>query len=226
MFQLVSRSKKPEAVKLWEFITEEILPELFTTGTYTLPPKQSDIDKLNKNFYDDVLLSNYKNKLAVYLAYIGKYNGKHILKFGKSNDFVKRDLEQHRKMYKKFNVIKIWETIANDLVEENIKTNFASKQMLIALTKKQLDINCKEATKRELVVLNEINDLDYCIQMIESVVRNTILPQENKYLDEIREYKHKLELFEMETKHLKEINKQLTENIQDLRAHKNNKVIK
>jgi hypothetical protein len=100
------------------------------------------VDRLNKNFYDDVYLSNYKNILAVYLAYIGEYNGKHILKFGKSNDFVKRDLEQHRKMYKKFNVMKIWDTLANDLVEESIKTNFASKQMLIMLTKKQLNINC------------------------------------------------------------------------------------
>jgi len=124
LFQLISRSRKKQSVKLWEFITEEVLPELFTKGTYSLPAKETDINSLNKSFYDDNKLSNYKNKLAVYLAYIGKYKGKHVLKFGKSNDFVKRDLEQHRKMYKKFNVIRIWETLANDLVEENIKTNF------------------------------------------------------------------------------------------------------
>jgi len=74
-----------------------------------LSAKQSDVDRLNKSFYDD------KDKLAIYLAYIGKYKGHHILKFGKSNDFVKRDLEQHRKMYKKFNVIQIWSTLSNDL---------------------------------------------------------------------------------------------------------------
>nr|WBF71246.1 putative Bro-N domain-containing protein [Megavirus caiporensis] len=41
LFQLVSRSKKPEAVKLWRNITKEILPELFATETYTLPSKDN-----------------------------------------------------------------------------------------------------------------------------------------------------------------------------------------
>lgn len=220
LFQLISRSKKKEAAKFWEFITEEVLPELFTKGTYSLPPKQTDIDRLNKSFYDDALLSDYKNILAVYLAYIGEYNGKHTLKFGKTNDFATRDLVQHRKMYKKFNVIKIWETLANDLVENHIKLNFASKQILTTLTKKQLGIECKEATKTELVVIDEVNDLDYCINMIDSVVLKTILPQENKYLDEIREHKCKHALLEIEIKHLNEINKNLKENLNDLRLEK------
>ncbi|AVG46841.1 Bro-N domain-containing [Acanthamoeba polyphaga mimivirus] len=41
LFQLVSRSKKPEAIKLWRNITKEILPELFATETYTLPSKDN-----------------------------------------------------------------------------------------------------------------------------------------------------------------------------------------
>lgn len=45
LFQLVSRSKKPEAVKLWRNITKEILPELFATETYTLPSKDNIIKK-------------------------------------------------------------------------------------------------------------------------------------------------------------------------------------
>jgi len=197
LFQLVSHSQKPEAEALWEFITEEVLPKLFATGTYSLPAKESDIERLNKNFYDDNLLSDYKNKLAVYLAYIGKYKGKHILKFGKTNDFVERDLEQHRKMYKKFNVIKIWETIANDLVENDIKINFTSKNMLTVLTKEQLKIQCKEKTKRELVTLNEIGDLDYCINMITDVVAKTKLPREIELNDEIKQWKHKCEILEI-----------------------------
>ncbi|AGC02442.1 BRO-N domain containing protein [Acanthamoeba polyphaga moumouvirus] len=194
LFQLVSRSKKPEAVKLWRKITKEILPELFATGTYTLPPKESDIDRLNKSFYDDNMLSDYQNIPAIYLAYIGKYNNKHILKYGKSNDFVTRDLEQHRTMYKKFNVIKIWETMANDKVESKIKTNFASKNMSTVLSKKELGIKCKQATKRELVVLNEVNDLEYCLNMIDNVVKNTTLPQEDEYIKTINNWEHKYEL--------------------------------
>ncbi|QGR54391.1 Bro-N domain-containing protein [Moumouvirus maliensis] len=41
LFQLVSRSKKSEAVKLWRKITKEILPQLFATETYTLPSKDN-----------------------------------------------------------------------------------------------------------------------------------------------------------------------------------------
>ena len=226
VFQLVSRSKKPEAIKLYEFITETILPELFSKGTYSLPAKKSDINRLIKNFYDDNMLSNYKDILAVYLAYIGEYNGKHVIKFGKSNDFVRRDLIEHRKMYKTFNVIKIWETMANDLVETNIKYNFMSKNMLTSLTKKELGIKCSEQTKRELVILNEVNDLDYCLNMIDNVVLTTVLPQELKYKNEIKnmacdkeivELKHKNELLEAEIKYLNDMNNQLKENIKDLR---------
>jgi prophage antirepressor-like protein len=231
VFQLVSRSKKPEAIKLWEFITETVLPELFSKGTYSLPAKKSDIKRLTKNFYDDNMISDYKDKLAIYLAYIGEYNGKHILKFGKSNDFVRRDLKEHRKMYKTFNVINIWETLANDLVETNIKYNFMSKNMLTSLTKKELGVAFKEHTKRELVILNEVNDLDYCLEMIENVVKNTILPQELHYQNKIKEMEtnqetvdihHKNDLLQSENDHLKEMNRQLKRNIRDLRNKKHN----
>lgn len=229
IMQLVSKSKKEEAIELWEFITETILPELFSKGTYALPAKKSDIKRLTKNFYDDNMISDYKDKHAVYLAYIGEYNGKHILKFGKSNDFVRRDLNEHRKMYKTFNVIKIWETMANDLVETNIKYNFMSKNMLTSLTKKELKIKCNEQTKRELVILNEVNDLDYCLHMIDNVVNTTILPQELEYKNKIKnmasdkelvELKHRNELLEAKVEHLKEINDQLKDNINDLRNKK------
>lgn len=217
VWQLVTRSKKKEARLLWQKITREILPTLFATGTYTMPATETDIERLKKSFYDDHFISNYKDKLAIYLAYIGEYKGKHILKFGKTNDFVKRDLEQHRKMYKIFNVIKIWETLANDLVEKNIKSNFASVGMLTALTKKELKINCKEKTKRELVVINEVHGLDYCIKMIDIVVTKTVLPQENKYHAEIEKKDHTIELQAQRIKHLEEMNIQLNENIKDLR---------
>uniref|UniRef100_A0A6G6AB07 Bro-n domain-containing protein n=1 Tax=Borely moumouvirus TaxID=2712067 RepID=A0A6G6AB07_9VIRU len=224
LFQLVSRSKKPEAVKLWRKITKEILPELFATGTYTLPPKESDIDRLNKSFYDDNMLSDYQNIPAIYLAYIGKYNNKHILKYGKSNDFVTRDLEQHRIMYKKFNVIKIWETMANDKVESKIKINFASKNMSTVLSKKELGIKCKQATKRELVVLNEVNDLEYCLNMIDNVVKNTTLPQEDEYIKTINNWEHKYELLNVKYESSQEKYKLLEKNNKNLKE--NNKLLK
>lgn len=235
ILQLIARSRKPNAEKFLEWLAEEVIPKILSEGTYTLPIKKSDIQRLKKSFYDDneSILSDYKGKLVVYLAYIGKYKNMHILKFGKSNDFVKRELDQHRKMYKEFVVLKIWPTLANDLAEEHIKVNFASKNMQVILTRKELGIDCKEAIQRELISLNEINDLDYCINMIDTVVANTKLPQENKYLEEIRETKHKVDLLTEENTHLKELlasvketnhqlkksNHNLENTIKDLRRH-------
>mgnify|MGYP007087623073 CR=1 FL=1 len=92
LFQLVSKSNKKEAINLWRQITKEILPELFATGTYTMPITESDITKLTKNFYNDNILSEYDNQNVIYLAYVGKHevvvNGTkkidHVLKFGKT----------------------------------------------------------------------------------------------------------------------------------------------
>lgn len=235
ILQLISRSRKKNSEKFFEWLAEEVIPKILSEGTYTLPIKKSDIQRLKKSFYDDneSILSDYKGKLVVYLAYIGKYKNMHILKFGKSNDFVKRELDQHRKMYKEFVVLKIWPTLANDLAEEHIKVNFASKKMQVILTRKELEIDCKEAIQRELISLNEINDLDYCLNMIDTVVANTKLPQENKYLEEIRESKHKVDLLTEENAHLKELlasvketnhqlkksNHNLENTIKDLRRH-------
>jgi len=219
LIQLVSKSREDNAMELWEFICDEVLPNLFSKGTYSLPAKPTDVAELTKSFYDDNMISDYKDKLAVYLAYIGFYKGKHVLKYGKTNDFVARDLQQHRKMYKQFNVIRIWESLANDAIENNIRDNFLSKNMSMTLTREELKITCKEKTKRELVALNEVNGLDYCLNMIDYVVKNTVIPQEQKYKEEINELKMQNEInaLKMRVEHLEEMNKHLKENIVDLR---------
>lgn len=198
LLQLISKSKKTEAIKLWEFIAEEVIPTLFSKGTYSLPAKQSDIDKMTKNFYDENMISGYYNKHVVYLAYVGEYNKKHYLKFGISHNFVQRDLEQHRKNFKTFNVIKIWETLAKNLVEESIKHNCLSKGILTSMKKKDIHVKCKDNGKdqsiRELIVLNEVNGIDYCIKMIDDLVANTKIPQEMIYIEKMKENEHKSEI--------------------------------
>ena len=230
-FQLVSRSKKPEAIKLWQKITKEILPTLFTTGTYTLPPKQIDIDRLMKSFYDDNILSQFDNKQVVYLAYVGKHiviihgisKEYHVIKFGITRKIAERDLDQHRKYYKVFNVLGIWETLANAEVEDKLKTNFASKCMLIDLKIKGLN-KTKEDNKREHAIINEVNGLDYCLNMIANVVEDTLNPLEVKYQQEIKDLKHKNEILETkynaslkDIQHLETEAENLKNNINDLR---------
>ena len=54
-----------------------------TKGTYSLPAKTSDVERLKKSFYDNAMLSEFKDNPVVYLLYVGEYNGKHILGYGK-----------------------------------------------------------------------------------------------------------------------------------------------
>jgi len=146
LFQLVSRSKKETAIELWRKITKEILPTLFATGTYTLEPHKTDIDRLNKSFYDDNMLSDYWNNPVIYLSYIGKYKGEHKMKYGYSTNFVRRDLDEHRKTFNIFNIMGIWKTLAYKLVEDKIEANFTSKNMI-----KPLEIiqNTKKGNKKK-----------------------------------------------------------------------------
>jgi hypothetical protein len=61
------------------------------------------------------------------------------MKWGNSKNFVRRDLDEHRKDFKIFNVIGIWKTLAYETVEDKIKINFESKNIItpLKLTKKQ-----------------------------------------------------------------------------------------
>ena len=196
--QLISRSKKPEAMSLWRKITKEILPTLFRTGTYTLPAKDSDIEKLNQSFYDDNMLSKFIGSPCLYFGYVGKHkvviNGKtkeeHIIKFGETRKMEERDLKQHRKFYKTFNVLGIWKTLANVEVEKRIEANFQSLNMLVDLKIKGIN-KTKEENRREHIILTEKHGLDYCLNMIEQVVSETKLPQENEYINKIKELEYK-----------------------------------
>jgi prophage antirepressor-like protein len=129
--QLVARSKMPQAVSFWRKITKEILPTLFRTGTYTMGITEIDIERLNKNLYDDNSLRKWENKNCIYLAYIGYNDEKYLLKFGESYDFPRRELIDHRNDYEIFNVLKIWEVSSSKLAESKIKTDFIGKKMLI-----------------------------------------------------------------------------------------------
>jgi len=162
-----------------------------------------------KTYYDNNILSDWNNIDCVYIAYIGIHDDKHYLKLGRSYDFPRRDLVEHKKFYKIFNVLKIWKTIANETVEAHMKMNFASKNMLTSLKIKGPDGKIKK--KNELVLLNQVNDLEYCISMIDNVVNNTVSPLEQFLRDEVKDLKHK-------NKHQKELIGQQKELIGQLKV--------
>ena len=71
----------------------------------TMPAKESDIERLKKSYYDNHMLSNLDCKAVLYFAYIGEYKGSHILKWGISDNFARRDLKEHCKTFKVFNIM-------------------------------------------------------------------------------------------------------------------------
>lgn len=166
IFQLVTRSKKPKAIEFLEWITEDVIPQLLEYGTYTMKSANTELAKLTKDFYVDNDITDYLNMQVFYLAYIGEYDGQHLLKFGVSGNYPRRELEEHRKQFDNYNVIKIWPTIANYLVEDKVRTEMNSKKVLI----RQI---IKKKNKTELIALNGVFTLDKCIKTIDKIVKCT-----------------------------------------------------
>jgi prophage antirepressor-like protein len=242
--QLVARSKKKECVKLWRKITKEILPTLFRTGHYEMPITETDIEKLNKNFYDTNKLSDFMGNPCVYCAYVGQHKiiidgitrTEHVIKYGETTKMDERDLDQHRKFYKKFNMLKIWKSLAFKKVEKNIEKNLKSLNILVDLKIKGNN-KTKEENKKEHFILTQKYNLEHCLNMIEDVVKNTTLPQEEEYKKKIdcleyekklitEKYKHAIESIQYlkeSNKYLKESNQQLKDNLNDLRKNNNDK---
>ena len=223
-FQLVSRSKKPTAIKLWRQITKEILPTLFRTGYYEMPITDSDIDRVTKSFYDDNMLSEFMGNPCVYFAYVGKHkiikNGitklLDVFKYGNSIEISRRDLDEHRKYYEIFNILGIWKSLGHISVEKKIEKNFKSLNMVVKLKIKGKNKKSEE-NKDEHIVLSQRHGVDYCLKMIQQVVNGTSLPQEDEYKNKIKDLEHQLELSSQKNKYLMRLNRQLKNNIIDLR---------
>lgn len=224
VLQLVIKSRKPECEKFAEWLAEEVIPSIMNTGKYESPITEIDIDRLNKNFYDEHMLSKYMGNPCLYLAYVGKHkiviNGEtkeeHVIKYGQTRKMEERDLKQHRKFYKKFNILGVWKTLANVEVENKLRANFEGLDMLVDLKIKGMNKN-KEENKREHIILTENHGLEFCLNMIENIIKDTTLPQENEYKIKIMELEHKNKILKEQNKHLNEMTIQLKENLSDLR---------
>lgn len=166
MFHLISKSKMPRAQEFFEWVADEVIPELLQYGTYTMKSSNNELSKLMKNFYVENDLMDYAETHVVYLAYIGIHNGIYLLKFGVSGDYPQRELDQHRKTYKTYNVIKIWPANANHAIEKKIKKEMRAKKILV---KEKIG----DKNKTELIALNGVFTLDKCVKTIDKIVAKT-----------------------------------------------------
>jgi prophage antirepressor-like protein len=176
LFFLVAQSKTIGAQQFMKWICNELLPKLFSYGTYSMKP-----DKLAvKEFYDDNLLSDFKDKRVVYLAYVGRHNDEEILKFGISKDFPRRELKEHRKAFSTFKVQHIEICDSNQEVEEKLKIELDARKMLRKL-------KIEKTTQTELCALNAVNGIESVIGIIKRIAGNTKSDLERKNMDMMRQ---------------------------------------
>jgi prophage antirepressor-like protein len=180
LFSLVMKSKMEDAINFKKWICKDLLPKVFSYGTYSFKP----IDLKKYNYYDNKLLSEYTNIRVVYLAYIGEHDGESFIKFGMSGDFPRRELKKHRKTFKIFNVLHIEPTDAMEAVEKRMKIEFGARGMI-----RTMMINKKNQT--ELIALNSHNGVESCIDLIKQIVSNTKLKSHIEYENEIKNLKNK-----------------------------------
>jgi len=113
-FELITHSKKKEALQLQFWINNEVLPSLYNTGSYSIRLKKIEY----KSVYDDKMITEFDNKNVVYIAHIGTYNNEVLFKFGLSKNVFRRDYNEHQRDFEYFNMILIEETDNNNIVEE------------------------------------------------------------------------------------------------------------
>lgn len=101
----------------------------------------------------------FHDKNVVYIAYIGKIGRKETYKYGVTKNLFKREYEQHRKTFNKFEMCHVKPTYniyqAEDLLEKELKLRNMHTTMRI---------NGKLQT--ELFTVNEDFDLDYIKRLV------------------------------------------------------------
>lgn len=138
---------------------------LFSTKTYTLQPTTNQGAELNKSFCNNSL-SDYHNKNAIYLTYIDKHHGIHVLKYDKLkilSQEVSMIIVRHSKHLMLYAYGKL------------------TCEMLTSMTKKknlELFQNLLKTVK-ELIKINKVHNLQFCIDKIDKVINGTILPKDD-----------------------------------------------
>ncbi|BCS82856.1 BRO family protein [Cotonvirus japonicus] len=182
LFQLISLDNSIMSQKIWNDITNIILPTLYSNGIYLLPNDSTSLNDLRQKYYEDDILKKYHKRFAIYLAYIGEYANNHLLVFGKTDNLSAFKLATYKKIYREFNVIALWDIVANDLAEYNItkiliENNSTSVFNLIKnkkINEFSLPIPAEINTKN-ILILNNTRDLNYYKNIISDIVHKTKL---------------------------------------------------
>jgi uncharacterized C2H2 Zn-finger protein len=82
----------------------------------------------NTHFND--LITNYHDKHAIYIGYIGVHNHEHLFKFGRSYRALEREYNEHAHSFETFKTIHIIECIDKEKVELLFKKELIKRELL------------------------------------------------------------------------------------------------
>ncbi|ANB50340.1 hypothetical protein [Powai lake megavirus] len=189
LIQLISKSNEYTAKKMWFELCNNIIPIIHQRGIYIQNNNELINRYLNNHNYSDNLINEYKKIFAVYVAYVGEYDGIHLLIYGKTDELTKYKLLRCREKYIQFDVIKIWEILSNDIVINNIEDqldktyylynliNLVSKDPVFNNTYPNLikiisitDNLFLSTHVNKLLVINQKYDIEFFIKTIDEIV--------------------------------------------------------
>jgi prophage antirepressor-like protein len=173
-------SRKEEAIKLKKFISKDLLPTLFKTGHFDMN-LDLDTSYVKISFYELNNKSDFKDCNVIYLIAVGKYNGKILLKFGKSGRVIDREEIEHQNIFgEQIIMLHIWKTDNKDKVENLIKDKIKSKGLD---TKVMFDGKVRE----ELILLDDMHDIEDIKDLMEEIIEKNPLPLLQEKDNEIQE---------------------------------------
>nr|AEX62209.1 uncharacterized Bro-N domain-containing protein [Moumouvirus Monve] len=183
-FNLIHCSQKPSAKRMRSWIDSEVMPSLIKYGIYTMQPKKINV----QYFYDDNSISDFFNKNAIYIAYIGVYNGEHLFKFGLTKNIFNRDYNQHRKNFENFKVVYIGETDNCETVESLFK-----KELRVRYYERQFIIKNKLQTELFTVTVEFTHE--YFIDLMKKLIKTHKLPAIKEADDKINALSNAIDIY-------------------------------
>ena len=178
LYDLILASKKKEAKDFKKFVTHTILPSIRKTGSYDVNQNVASSSNLVvapkktiKSFYDDHMITPFIGKNVLYIGTTGDIIEKDTIfanKYGLSSRVIDRDFKEHQKTFTNFNMLYIKECDNNDLVEKLFENELKAKNLWRSF-------KIKNSVQTELFITNEIYDIDYIIELMNTLIDNNPL---------------------------------------------------
>lgn len=193
--ELVYRSKIDAEDKLKKWFNNSFLPEihnyyLMKDVVRAKDTGDNDImklyDKEYKSIYATEDIGKYEGKNMIYMAYVGMYNGEHIIKFGISKNVFRRDNTEHKRNFSKFVLLNVFETDNNVVIEKLFKKKLQDSKL-----SRKIKINNK--SQIELFAIETYDDLKIQIDNLKGLIDSNMLPSLVEAKKQIEEYKKQLE---------------------------------